>query len=270
MTTPPTFDLAAQRAALPALKAHHAVTIRARRANRDLVDVLDLRGAEPIAHPLPPDTTALLLLREGHPDHPGALEVALDELQPVGPLHCRVDPRGQLELASGDAVYAKLFARWASPSDWPEGLRLARVSMVERLGELLSADRGSLVALRLFGRPGLVDLEFLRGLVGLRHLELRNFTQVTDVGPLASLTNLASLRLSGFERLNDLRPLAALSNLTKLTFAKIGDCLHEARELAPLSSLTKLRSLSVQASLPGTSLAWLAPLAQLTELSLSQ
>jgi len=60
------------------------------------------------------------------------------------------------------------------------------------------------------------DLNPLRSMTGLRHLELRGASNVTDVTALTSLTQLQGLALEGFRDIADSRPLGALSSLIDL------------------------------------------------------
>lgn len=60
------------------------------------------------------------------------------------------------------------------------------------------------------------DLSPLRSMSGLRHLELRGASAVTDVGPVAELHNLRLLALEGFRTIEDPSPLATVHRLTDL------------------------------------------------------
>ena len=60
------------------------------------------------------------------------------------------------------------------------------------------------------------DLSPLRSMSGLRHLELRGASAVTDVGPLAKLHNVRLLALECFRTIEDPSPLATLHGLADL------------------------------------------------------
>ena len=60
------------------------------------------------------------------------------------------------------------------------------------------------------------DLSPVASMTGLRHLELRGATAVSDVAALASLTTLEFLALEGFRSIEDLSPLVNLRALTDL------------------------------------------------------
>jgi len=78
------------------------------------------------------------------------------------------------------------------------------------------------------------NLLAISGITSLRALDC-NFTQVTDLTPLAQLANLQSLDCSGTQ-VNDLTPLAQLANLQSL------DCY--CTQVTDLTPFTGLRSLT--------------------------
>jgi Leucine-rich repeat (LRR) protein len=162
-----------------------------------------------------------------------------------------------------------------------------------RDGRLTVSSRGQLPALRylrrlrhlvmreLNGNRYVDDLEALKGVPSLTHLdatvsrqfrdlsplitlkqlqwlELRNCAGVTDISPLADLTSLQELRLRGCSTLLDLAPLAALRSLKHLTVSG-ASVLHDVSLLADLSRLQIL-------NLSRSSVEDLRPLANISSL----
>jgi hypothetical protein len=102
------------------------------------------------------------------------------------------------------------------------------------------------------------DLSPLATLEQLQQLEIANCAAVSDLRPLSRLTALQSLTLRGCNSLIDLTPLADMRNLKDLTISEASN-LHD---LSALANLTRLQTLNLSRS----SVADLAPLAKLWEL----
>jgi NACHT domain len=130
----------------------------------------------------------------------------------------------------------------------------------------LEAVRGltSLTHLEARVGNGLSDLSPLATLERLQTLQLNNCVAVGDLAPLSKLTALRSLSLQGCAALVDLAPLASLQDLRELTVSDAAD-LHD---LSAVANLTGLRTLSLSRTAV-TDLALLANLTGLQSLTLS-
>lgn len=87
---------------------------------------------------------------------------------------------------------------------------------------------------------GINSLAPLRGLTGLRSLDVKNSEDVTDVSPLENLRGLRSLRMHGVGAV-ELGPLSCLVELEELEF----DLRRSTPDLAPLARLPRLRSILI-------------------------
>lgn len=87
--------------------------------------------------------------------------------------------------------------------------------------------------------PPPLNLEPLRGLTSLRHLDL-SIARIDDLAPLAGLVRMERLSLSHNPLIGDLGPLASMEELTHLDLFDVG-----ATDLSPLRQAAKLESLHV-------------------------
>ena len=180
---------------------------------------------------------------------------------PTTSLHVRVDGRGQLEVWSGSTPVAKWFDADASSEEWLPGLTHLTAGRVRGLAALLKRDSSTtLKSLGLGGAKSLSNLEFVKHLVGLVHLNISHSESLIDLGPLANLPQLTSLNIVSCKSLSDLSPLASL---TQLRYLDLSGC-SEICDLGPLSTLTRLESLDLKNC---GEIITLAPLAGLTQLS---
>ena len=97
------------------------------------------------------------------------------------------------------------------------------------------------------------DLTPLAGLTKLKDLEL-NDNQIADITPLAGLTKLTQLWLAN-NQISDLTPLAGLTKLTYLVL-----CYNPISDVTPLASLTNLETLNLH----DNNISDISPLASLT------
>ena len=100
------------------------------------------------------------------------------------------------------------------------------------------------------------DLSPLRSMSGLRHLELRGASAVTDVGPVAELHNLRLLALEGFRTIEDPSPLATVHRLTGALLLPCGFpvrvCLRKHSHSSPRRRAGKARRPSAPTPRPSS------------------
>jgi len=122
----------------------------------------------------------------------------------------------QLGTAYTASLAKKVVAEWVELLESPTPL--TSLQFTSRTPKrLFAALAGQPQLLRLVVKWGdCEDLSPVASMTGLRHLELRGATAVSNVAALASLTALELLALEGFRSIEDLSPLGNLRALTDL------------------------------------------------------
>lgn len=90
-------------------------------------------------------------------------------------------------------------------------------------------------------------------------------SEVSSLAPLATLTGLKELKLQELPNVTDISPLASLKEVWKLVMGK----LPQMKDISPLAGNSKIKQLEI-ASVPYAQpdLAWLAPMTELSEITL--
>ncbi len=271
MTSMTTFDLDAQKSAVDdLLHWYRRVTVTVTGSDGTDVCILEIGKSGIVTRDAPARISTLCLSARGGICGDATTVCRAGLLQLTGPMHVRADAQHQLELVSGGEVVLKVFAPRAEPSDWPHGLRHARVSRVRRLVPLLdAADADSLRSLDASGSPELASLEPIVALGRIESLAVGNCHRTLDLSPLPQLERLRSLDLSSSTTITDFSPLARLPGLVRL---ELDGCQYLA-DLAPLAGLERLVRLGLMADLrtrvPLTDLGPLSGLKRLKVLTIA-
>jgi hypothetical protein len=109
---------------------------------------------------------------------------------------------------------------------------------------------------------GVVRLDAIGGLAGLRYLRLGSSPKVESVAPLAALSRLRILELENLARVNDFSALADLRALESLSVTGSMWSRQDVGALEPFARLTRLRALAIDTARVSS----LRPLASLTRL----